>query len=84
MCLAIPGEIIEIDGTTAVIDYGGVRKRASIMALPDASVGEMVIVHAGFVISRIDRDEAQKTLLVFRELEEAFAEENARNENAGE
>ena len=84
MCLAIPGEIVEIDDTTAVIDYGGVRKRASIMALPDANVGEMVIVHAGFVISKIDRDEAQKTLLAFKELEEAIAEENTRNKNAEE
>lgn len=73
MCLAIPGKIIEIDGTNAIIDYGGVRKRASLMAMPDTELGDMVIVHAGFVISKIDREEAEKTLAVFREFQEAIS-----------
>ena len=70
MCLAIPGKIVEIKGTDAIIDYGGIRKKASILVMPDAAVGDMVIVHAGFVISKIDEKEAQKTLSVFRTIDE--------------
>jgi len=69
MCLAIPGRIVEIDDMTAIIDYGGVRKRASLMAMPDAKIGEMVMVHAGFIIATVDPIEAEKTLAVFREIE---------------
>ncbi len=73
MCLAVPGRIVEIDGDMAVVDYGGVRKRASIMTLPDAKVGDMVIVHAGFAISKVDEEEAQKTLAAFAEIERYFS-----------
>ncbi len=57
MCLAIPGKIIEIKDGTAQIDYGGVTKSASLRLFPNARPGEYALVHAGFVIQILDKDE---------------------------
>ncbi len=67
MCLAVPAEVIAIKGHTATVDYGGVSREANI-SLVDAKVGDFVIVHAGYAIQVMDREEAEKTLEVFREL----------------
>ena len=53
MCLAVPGKIVEINGNTAVIDYGGVKREARIDFIPDAKVGDYVIVHTGFAIEKV-------------------------------
>jgi len=75
MCLAIPGKIVSIDNNMAIIDYGGVKKKASLMVLPDAVIGDMVIVHAGFAISKISAEDAKKTLETFEMLNKAKAKE---------
>lgn len=62
MCLAIPSKIVAIDGDTAVIDVDGVRRKAGLMLLEDACVGDYVIVHAGYAISRLDEDAALESL----------------------
>ena len=67
MCLAIPGEIKAVDGDTAKVDFGGVLRPVNI-SLVEAGVGEFVIVHAGYAIEVLDREEAEKTLDLFREL----------------
>ncbi len=67
MCLAVPAEIKSIDGNTATVDYGGVTRTANI-SLVEAKVGDFVIVHAGYAIQVMDRDEAEKTLDIFREM----------------
>ncbi|HUV60936.1 MAG TPA: HypC/HybG/HupF family hydrogenase formation chaperone [Thermoplasmata archaeon] len=67
MCLAVPAEIKSIDGTTAKVDFGGVMRQVNI-SLVSAKVGEFVIVHAGYAIEVLDREEAEKTLQLFREL----------------
>jgi hydrogenase expression/formation protein HypC len=67
MCLAVPAEIKFIDGHTARVDYGGVTRTANI-SLVDAKVGDYVIVHAGYAIEVLDREEAEKTLELFQEL----------------
>jgi len=66
MCLAVPGEIIEIDGTRATVDYGGTRKEARI-DLVDARVGDWVLVHAGYAINTLSEKEARKTLGLLEE-----------------
>lgn len=71
MCLAIPGKILSIDGTTAKVDYGDGTVRNADISLVDASVGEYVIVHAGFAIQILDEKEAKETLTLFKELLEA-------------
>ena len=68
MCLAIPGKVLEIDGTMAVIDYGAGTAREADITLVDPSVGDYVIVHAGFAIQIVDPQEAEETLQLFREI----------------
>ncbi len=75
MCLAVPGQIIEVSSAdslqrTGVIDFSGVRKQVSLAYLPEAQLGEYVIVHAGFAIAVIDAAEAQASLAAFAELDE--------------
>ena len=67
MCLAIPSKIIKIDNRMAVIDVDGVRREASLLLVEDAQVGDYVIVHAGFAISKIDEQAALETLALLKE-----------------
>lgn len=69
MCLAIPARLIELCGADqAVVDLGGIRKQISIALVPDAVMGDYVIVHVGHAIGQIDPEEAQRTLALFGEL----------------
>ena len=70
MCLAIPSKITKIENNMATIDVDGVQREASLLLLEDASVGEYVIVHAGFAIQKIDEAAAQETLRFLREAAE--------------
>ena len=75
MCLAVPGKITSISGAdplsrTGKIDFGGVLKEASLAYVPEAKVGDYVIVHVGFAISRLDEEEANKVFEYLREMEE--------------
>ena len=67
MCLAIPSKITKIDNLMAVIDVDGVRREASLLLVEDAQVGDFVIVHAGFAISKIDEQAALETLALLKE-----------------
>jgi len=62
MCLAVPSRIIEINDTVAKVDVDGVIRETCIMLLDDVKIGEYVIVHAGFAISRVDEEAALQTL----------------------
>jgi hydrogenase expression/formation protein HypC len=70
MCLGIPGKVVEISDEGALrmarVDFGGVRKEACLAYVPEVQVGDYVIVHVGFAISRLDEEEAQKTLELLR------------------
>jgi hydrogenase expression/formation protein HypC len=79
MCLAVPGQIIEIEGTKAKVDFGGVTREADITLVPDAAKGEYVLVHAGFAIERLDEEEAAETFRLFRELAQALDDEGSRD-----
>lgn len=69
MCLAIPTRLIEIrPGAQALVELGGIRKEICIALVPDAVVGDYVIVHVGHAIGQIDPDEAERTLRMFGEL----------------
>ena len=67
MCLAVPAEIKNIEGHFATVDYGGVSRKANI-SLVEAKVGDYVIVHAGYAIQVMDREEAEKTLDIFKQM----------------
>lgn len=69
MCLAIPAEIMKIEGETATVRVGEALRKASLMLLPEsAETGDYVIVHAGFALHKIDPEEAQESLRLLREL----------------
>jgi hydrogenase expression/formation protein HypC len=70
MCLAIPGKVISLNGNgTGQVDYLGSQVLANFSLLPDIRIGDWVIVHAGFAISRLDQKEARRTLKLFQEME---------------
>ena len=75
MCLAIPGKIESITGDDPItrmgrVNFGGVIKEASLAYVPEAQVGEYVIVHAGFALSKVDEEEAQKVFAYLKQMEE--------------
>lgn len=70
MCLAIPARIVELEGDRAVVDAMGNRWKAKTTLLPEAKLGDLVLVHAGFAISLVDEEEAKKTWQLFAEIAE--------------
>lgn len=69
MCLAIPARIIELQGDNAVVDAMGNRFKAKTSLLPDAKIGKLVLVHAGFAIAEVDEEEARKTWELLAEID---------------
>jgi len=72
MCLAIPAKVIEVDEAfkTGKVDYLGTKVKVNFALLENTHVGDWVIVHAGFAISKLDEQEAQETLSLLREIAE--------------
>jgi hydrogenase expression/formation protein HypC len=70
MCLAIPARIVKLEGDKAVVDAMGNQFRARTTLLPQAKLGDLVLVHAGFAISTIDEEEAKKTWQLIAEIDE--------------
>lgn len=86
MCLAVPGKVLSvIEGDTAFrtasVDFCGVRKTVNLAFTPEVVVGDFVLVHVGFALSRIDADEAARTYQYLAQIgaleEEGFAPERA-------
>jgi hydrogenase expression/formation protein HypC len=71
MCLGIPGKIVEVTGGELMrmgkVDFGGVTREVCLAYVPEAQVGDYVIVHVGFAISQLDEDEAQETIKLMME-----------------
>jgi len=69
MCVGVPMQVISIDGDQAMTEVDGVKREASLMLLGDeVAVGDFVIVHAGFAISKLDEEDARETLAMMREV----------------
>jgi hydrogenase expression/formation protein HypC len=76
MCLALPCRVVELlPGEQAMVDIGGVGKEVSLALVDDVAVGDYVIVHVGYALTRLDPDEAGKTLALFAELGVAAVQE---------
>ena len=91
MCLGIPGRIVkisDINDKLAIVEVGGVRRPINISFIatdgrePDSYIGEWVLVHVGFAMSRLDEAEAARTLALLHELGEAQAEIEAMRQSA--
>jgi hydrogenase expression/formation protein HypC len=68
MCLAIPVRVVEInENDLAIVDLGGVRKDVSLALVEDVKVGDYVILHVGYALTRLDPEEAEKTLALMAE-----------------
>jgi len=71
MCLAVPGQIVNVADDplrTATVSFGGVTKSVSLALVPEAGVGDYVIVHVGFAISKLDEEAARRTLETYADL----------------
>ena len=77
MCIAVPAEVLEIrDGNVALVDYGELQQEVRI-DLVDVKVGEFVLVHVGFAIQRLSREEGLETREIFKEVYQAMAEDGS-------
>lgn len=75
MCLALPARIVEVrENELGVVDLGGVRKEISLALVEDVGVGDFVIVHVGYALSKLDTAEAEATLRLFAEMGEQRAD----------
>jgi hydrogenase expression/formation protein HypC len=77
MCLAVPGQIVEVTGDDPVVrmarvSFGGTVKEISLAYTPEAKTGDYVLAHVGFALQTIDEEEAQKTLELLRQLGDAM------------
>ena len=68
MCIAIPAQICEIEGEMAQVIVGTIEQSCSLALVPEAIVGDYVIIHAGYALTILDHEEALKTLELFRQL----------------
>ena len=73
MCLALPVKVVEIGvgaaGDGALVELGGIKKEISLALLDDVKVGDYVILHVGYALSKLDPDEAERTLALFSQLD---------------
>jgi hydrogenase expression/formation protein HypC len=78
MCLAIPGKVLDIDRAVlpvmGTVSFGGIQKQVCLEWIPEVTVGEYVIVHVGFAISKMDEKEAMETLDILRQMSEGLNE----------
>jgi hydrogenase expression/formation protein HypC len=78
MCLAIPGKVVSIENSNGMrvgrIEFGGIVRQASLDFVPEAGVGDYVMVHVGFAISRVDAEEAARTYELLEQIGEIESE----------
>lgn len=68
MCLAVPFEVIELKDNCATACFGTTRREVFLDLLDDVKIGDFVIVHAGFAIEKLNKDEAEKTIALLKEI----------------
>jgi hydrogenase expression/formation protein HypC len=78
MCLAIPGKVLSIEqGSEPVmgnVNFAGINRKVCLEWLPDVKVGEYVLVHVGFALTKVDEKEAEETLAMLKEIDDGFDE----------
>lgn len=76
MCLAVPAKVVKIEGDHAEVEIGGIRREASIALLlgEGIAVGDYVLIHTGYAISKVDEEEARAILATWRQVMEAEME----------
>ncbi|MDP2999287.1 MAG: HypC/HybG/HupF family hydrogenase formation chaperone [Bryobacterales bacterium] len=86
MCLAIPGKILDLEqegeSRLARVEFGGITRKVSLDLVPEAGVGDYVIVHVGFAISKLDEEEAHRTLELLEQMSALQEDEPAETAGA--
>lgn len=81
MCLGIPAKVVKIEESNfGKVDYLGTKVKTNLSLIEDVKIGDWVIVHAGFAISKLNEEEAKETLFMLRELASQQATENKKND----
>jgi len=70
MCLAIPGEILEINGNSALVDFDGIKQKVIIALIQNPEIGKFVIVHAGYAIEMMNEKDALEAIEQWKEMSE--------------
>ena len=72
MCLALPAQVVRLlDSQRALVNIGGIEKEISLALVEQVSEGDYVILHVGYALTRLDEEEAKKTLMLFAEMQES-------------
>jgi len=76
LCLAVPAKVVKVEGDHAEVEIGGIRREASIALLlgEGVAIGDYVLIHTGYAISKVDEEEARAILATWREVMEAERE----------
>lgn len=74
MCLGVPGKVVFIKEDIAEVDFGGIRREVSLLICPGVMEGDYVLVHVGFAIQKLEKEEALETLRLFEEIERGYSE----------
>lgn len=75
MCLAVPARVVRLEGMSAEVDIAGNRRETRIDLLENVQVGDHLLVHAGFAITKLSDEEAQESLQLWREIAEIAAQD---------
>lgn len=68
MCIAVPVEVIEVSGSTAVVEFNGVKKKINVELISEVEAGDYVLLHSGCAIEKINQKQAEDTLELLRSL----------------
>ncbi len=68
MCLAVPAKVLEVNGDSALVEFGGARRRVNITLIDTLTEGDYVLIHVGYAIQRMNSNEAQETLRIWEEI----------------
>jgi hydrogenase expression/formation protein HypC len=76
LCLAVPARVLKVEGDHAEVDIGGIKREASIALLSgeEVAVGDYILIHTGYAISKVSREEAAEILATWREVMKAETE----------
>jgi len=80
MCLSVPAKIVSLEGAIATVDVAGNTREADVSMIEDASIGDYVLLHAGFAIGKYDHEDALETLELWREMAAAREDDLAPRE----
>ncbi len=84
MCLSIPAKVESIDGDMALVSVGGSKYNASLQMLDDVQVGDFILLHTGFAIQKISKEDAEETLQIFKEFDDLNKELDEEEKETGE